>query len=157
MLFVTRREAAPVLELAEAPLDNIPTSVALSIDRDFTLAITTGGDDRSDTSLAQPLAYLIVVVSFIAGKMDGAQPRTSARDALDFAHVHESHEVRCIVFFTSGYREHNRVSVPISSKMYFRTEATAAASEARGALFFHRLHAGGPESRCCRHNACPNQ
>jgi hypothetical protein len=136
VLFVARRETTPVLELVEAPLDHISASVALNVDCYFAFTVTTGGNYRRYTPRTQGFAYLTAVVAFVAGKIDGVLPRTPAPDSLYFGHVHESQQVWCIMFFAASYLESERVSAPISSQMYFRTEASSTASERPSSPFF---------------------
>jgi hypothetical protein len=125
-----------LLEPTEATLNDIATAIALSIEFHHSSAITTRWDYWYDATLTESNAKLVAIVSFVAGKMGWSQAWATATDAPYLSDVDKPQELRRIVRFASRDREREWVSGRISSKMYLRTEPSAAASKRSESPFF---------------------
>jgi hypothetical protein len=80
-------DAPPVLELAEQSLDDVASSVGLSIDWIGCRPGSSGRDDRFDTSLLEPVAKALGVISLVGNetlrRCNGRHDRLGHRDIGD--------------------------------------------------------------------------
>jgi len=77
-LVVTRSDAAPILETAEAALDDVATLVGLLVVANALRAIGLTGDDRLDAAFFEETTKRIGVVSLVGHKFSDARDQAHA-------------------------------------------------------------------------------
>lgn len=77
-LVVTRSDAAPILETAEAALDDVATLVRLLVVANALLAIGLTGDDRLDAAFFEETTKRIGIVSFVGHEFSDARDQAHA-------------------------------------------------------------------------------
>ena len=115
-LFITRGDAAKVLDGIEEPLDEITLAVERKIAVPFDLAVRFGRDHRFDGARFQALDEAVAVVSLVPEERCG----------LDLSR--ERFCLRDVVCLSSSQTEHEGVSQGVDDGMDFRRQAAARAA-----------------------------